>query len=83
MNPEQLLDQAAFAMSSCRITNAHTFTIGYEHGQIVCIPTYKAAKLEIEFAKYSAATIALGLSTKQWDQLSDKIANFYHQKGLL
>lgn len=83
MNPEQLLDQAAVAMSSCQISNSHTFTIGYEHGQIICVPTYKAAKLEIEFARFSAATIALGLSPKQWDTLSDKIANFYHQKGLL
>lgn len=83
MNPEQLLDQAAFAMNNCRITNAHTFTIGYEHGQIVCLPSYKATTLEIVFGKYSAATIALGLSIKQWDELSDKIATFYFQKGLL
>lgn len=83
MNPEQLLDQAATAMQKARASNSHMFVVGYRQGQIVCVPTYESVSLEIQFGHYTSATIIQGLTTKQWDQLSDKIANFYFQKGLI
>ena len=83
MNVGQLLDQAAKAMTACRPSSSCMFVVGYRNKEIVCVPAYESVSLEIQFGRYSSSTIIQGLTTKEWDGLSDRIAKFYFQKGLM
>lgn len=82
MNPVKLLDEAVIAMQNCNHAESNTFVVGYMQNHIVCIPSRAASKLEIAFGQYQSTTIIHGLTAKQWAELTDRIANFYNQKGL-
>lgn len=83
MNPVKLLDEAVLAMQNCNHAAADTFIVAYQNKQIVCLPARCKSQVEIIFGRFQSTTIIQGLTSKQWAALTDAIANFYRQKGLL
>lgn len=76
MSPEELLNQAMEAIEKRGITGSGQYHICYYEGKIQCLSTTAMVEQGLVFGTYANHNLTEGLTTKQWDQLSNNIAGF-------
>lgn len=79
MNPEKLLDEVATAIKHRTISTSFRWYLIYYYNRVTCVPSYVPVPPEIILDEFTEQQVQRGFTTKEWDQLSTKVTEFYKE----
>lgn len=80
LNPEKLLNQAVKAIDKRETTISGRYHICCRNGKILCLKSSAFITRNEILGTYSDDELSKGLTTKQWDRLCSKLADFWIRK---